>query len=59
MRMANCSRGGALRSTTTCVGLIFGSNARLQAVGDGEERFVRDFSFARDKVMMHDCFDLA
>ncbi|WP_101296847.1 catalase/peroxidase HPI [Halegenticoccus soli] len=48
----------------TRVDLIFGSNARLRAIAevygsdDGEEKFVRDFVDAWDKVMSLDRFDL-
>ena len=45
--------------------LIFGSNAELRALAevyacdDAEEKFVRDFAAAWDKVMNLDRFDLA
>jgi len=56
---------GALRWTGTRVDLIFGSNAQLRAIaevyasGDGQQKFVRDFVAAWDKVMNLDRFDLA
>jgi catalase-peroxidase len=46
------------------VDLIFGSNSELRAVSevyassDGQERFVRDFVKAWNKVMTLDRFDL-
>jgi catalase-peroxidase len=51
--------------TGTRVDLIFGSNSELRAVAevygceDSEEKFVRDFVAAWDKVMNLDRFDLA
>ncbi|MGB5676024.1 MAG: catalase/peroxidase HPI [Gemmatimonadota bacterium] len=56
---------GALKWTGTRVDLIFGSNSELRAVAevygcaDSEEKFVRDFVAAWDKVMNLDRFDLA
>ncbi len=56
---------GDLKWTGTRVDLIFGSNTELRAIAevygcqDGEERFVRDFVKAWDKVMSLDRFDLA
>jgi len=56
---------GELRWTGTRVDLIFGSNAQLRALAefyasaDAEEKFVRDFVAARNKVMTLDRFDLA
>ena len=49
----------------TAVDLVFGSNSQLRAIAevyasdDGEEKFVRDFVAAWDKVMNLDRFDLA
>jgi catalase-peroxidase len=56
---------GEVRWTGTRVDLVFGSNSELRAIAevygssDGEEKFVRDFVAAWDKVMMLDRFDLA
>jgi catalase-peroxidase len=56
---------GELRWTGTRVDLVFGSNSELRAIAevygssDGEERLVRDFVAAWDKVMGLDRFDLA
>jgi catalase-peroxidase len=56
---------GELKWTGTRVDLIFGSNSRLRAVAevygceDSQEKFVRDFIAAWDKVMNLDRFDLA
>jgi catalase-peroxidase len=55
---------GALKWTATEVDLVFGSNSELRAVAEtyavkgGEEKFVRDFAKAWNKVMMLDRFDL-
>ena len=55
---------GKLRWTATSVDLLFGSNSELRAVAevyassDGQERFVRDFVKAWNKVMMLDRFDV-
>ncbi|HVB71692.1 MAG TPA: catalase/peroxidase HPI [Acidimicrobiales bacterium] len=55
---------GALRWTGTRVDLVFGSNSQLRAIAevyasdDGQERFVRDFVAAWDKVMSLDRFDV-
>ncbi|WP_458206642.1 catalase/peroxidase HPI [Haladaptatus sp. NG-SE-30] len=55
---------GELAWTGTRVDLIFGSNSRLRAIADvyasddAEEKFVRDFVDAWDKVMSLDRFDL-
>lgn len=57
-------RTGDLKWTGTRVDLIFGSNTELRAIAevygcqDGEERFVKDFVKAWDKVMSLDRFDL-
>jgi catalase-peroxidase len=56
---------GALRWTATRVDLVFGSNAQLRALSevyasaDAQEKFLRDFVAAWDKVMCLDRFDLA
>ncbi|MDH3796464.1 MAG: catalase-peroxidase, partial [Flavobacteriaceae bacterium] len=56
---------GELKWTGTRVDLIFGSNSELRALaevyacGDAEEKFVKDFVAAWDKVMNLDRFDLA
>jgi catalase-peroxidase len=56
---------GALRWTGTRVDLIFGSNSQLRALAevyaqdDAQEKFVRDFVAAWNKVMNLDRFDVA
>jgi catalase-peroxidase len=56
---------GELKWTGTRVDLIFGSNSQLRAIAevyacaDAQERFVRDFVAAWNKVMNLDRFDLA
>jgi len=56
---------GEVRWTSTAVDLVFGSNSQLRAIAevyaasDGEEKLVRDFVAAWDKVMTLDRFDLA
>jgi catalase-peroxidase len=56
---------GDVRWTGTRVDLVFGSNSELRAIAevygssDAEEKFVRDFVAAWDKVMMLDRFDVA
>ena len=56
---------GELRWTGTRVDLIFGSNSQLRAISevygcdDSQEKFVRDFVAAWNKVMNLDRFDLA
>jgi len=58
-------RTGELRWTATAVDLVFGSNSQLRALcevyasDDSNEKFVRDFVAAWDKVMSLDRFDLA
>lgn len=53
-----------LKWTATEVDLVFGSNSELRAVAevyaydDGEERFIKDFARAWNKVMMLDRFDV-
>jgi catalase-peroxidase len=55
---------GEVRWTGTAVDLVFGSHSQLRALcevygsDDGQERFVRDFVAAWDKVMNLDRFDL-
>ncbi len=56
---------GKLKWTGTRVDLVFGSNSQLRAIAevyacdDAQEKFVRDFVAAWDKVMNLDRFDLA
>jgi catalase-peroxidase len=56
---------GEVKWTGTRVDLVFGSNSQLRALaevygsGDAQEKFVRDFVTAWDKVMNLDRFDLA
>jgi catalase-peroxidase len=56
---------GELKWTGSRFDLVFGSNAELRALAevyasdDGQEKFVRDFVAAWDKVMNLDRFDLA
>jgi catalase-peroxidase len=56
---------GQVRWTASAADLVFGSNSQLRAISeaygcdDSEERFVRDFVAAWDKVMNLDRFDLA
>jgi len=56
---------GEVKRTATAVDLVFGSNSQLRALAefygssDSQERFVRDFVAAWDKVMTLDRFDLA
>jgi len=56
---------GKIRWTGTRVDLVFGSNSQLRAVAevyasrDAQQKFVRDFVAAWDKVMNLDRFDLA
>ncbi len=56
---------GELKWTATRVDLIFGSNSQLRALAevygssDAQEKFVRDFVAAWNKVMNLDRFDLA
>ena len=54
-----------LKWTGTRVDIVFGSNSQLRAIAevyasdDAQEKFVRDFVAAWDKVMNLDRFDLA
>jgi catalase-peroxidase len=56
---------GEVRWTATAVDLVFGANSQLRAIAevyasdDANEKFVRDFVAAWDKVMNLDRFDLA
>ncbi len=56
---------GEIRWTASRVDLVFGSNSQLRAIAevyasdDAQEKFVRDFVAAWDKVMSLDRFDLA
>jgi catalase-peroxidase len=56
---------GEVKWTGTAVDLVFGSNSQLRglsevyAADDGEEKFVREFVAAWNKVMNLDRFDLA
>jgi catalase-peroxidase len=58
------AKSGDVRWTGTRVDLVFGSNSQLRAIAEaygesgGEERFIRDFIAAWDKVMNLDRFDL-
>ena len=55
---------GDVKWTASRVDLAFGSDSQLRALtevygaSDGQEKFVRDFVAAWDKVMMNDRFDL-
>jgi len=56
---------GEKKWTATRADLVFGSHAELRAIAevygcaDGQEKFVKDFVAAWDKVMNLDRFDLA
>jgi catalase-peroxidase len=56
---------GEVRWTATAADLVFGHHSQLRAISevygssDGQERFVRNFVAAWDKVMNLDRFDLA
>jgi catalase-peroxidase len=56
---------GDVKWTATAVDLVFGSSSQLRAISevyacdDAQEKFVRDFVAAWDKVMNLDRFDLA
>jgi len=56
---------GELKWTGSRVDLVFGSNSELRALAevyacdDAQEKFVRDFVAAWDKVMNLDRFDIA
>jgi catalase-peroxidase len=55
---------GEVKWTATAVDLVFGSSSQLRGISevyatdDSEEKFVRDFVAAWDKVMSLDRFDL-
>ncbi|MBV9821148.1 MAG: catalase/peroxidase HPI, partial [Actinobacteria bacterium] len=55
---------GSAKWTATAVDLVFGANSQLRALAevyasdDAQEKFVRDFVAAWDKVMMLDRFDV-
>jgi len=55
---------GKVKWTASCVNLVFGSNSQLRAITevyghhDSQEKFVRDFVAAWNKVMNLDRFDL-
>ena len=57
-------RTGAVKWTGTAVDLLFGSNSQLRAIAevygcsDSQEKFVRDFAAAWEKVMNMDRFDV-
>ncbi len=57
-------RTGQVKWTGTAVDLVFGSNSQLRAIAevyacdDSQQKFVRDFVAAWDKVMNLDRFDL-
>ena len=63
--MKERSQNGQSEWTGTRVDLIFGSNSQLRALAeayaraDAQEKFVRDFVAAWNKVMNLDRFDLA
>ena len=56
---------GEVKWTATAVDLVFGANSQLRGIAevyasdDANEKFVRDFVAAWDKVMNLDRFDLA
>jgi catalase-peroxidase len=58
-------KSGELKWTGTRVDLVFGSNSQLRALAevygcqDSQEKFVKDFVAAWNKVMNLDRFDLA
>ena len=62
---AATAQTGALKWTASRVDLVFGSNSQLRAIAevyacdDAQQKFVRDFVAAWDKVMNLDRFDLA
>lgn len=55
---------GEVKWTATPVDLIFGSHAELRSIAevyataDGQEKFLKDFAAAWNKVMMNDRFDV-
>ena len=60
-----CRKSGKAKWTGTRVDLVFGSNSELRALAevyataDAQEKFVKDFIAAWDKVMNLDRFDLS
>ena len=62
---ASDRKTGELKWTGTRVDLIFGSNSQLRALAevyastDAQEKFVKDFVAAWNKVMNLDRFDVA
>jgi len=60
----NERKSGTTKYTATRCDLIFGSNAQLRNIAevygadDGQERFVKDFVAAWDKIMMLDRYDV-
>ena len=58
------AKTGKVKWTASSVDLVFGSNAQLRAIAevyasdDGQEKFVRDFVAAWNKVMNMDRFDV-
>jgi catalase-peroxidase len=58
-------KAGAVKWTGTRADLVFGSNSQLRAISevyganDANEKFVKDFIAAWNKVMMLDRFDVA
>ena len=56
---------GEVRWTATAVDLVFGSHSQLRAIAefyasdDAQEKFVKDFVAAWDKVMNLDRFDVS
>jgi catalase-peroxidase len=60
-----CRKSGEVKATGTRVDLVFGSNSQLRALAevyassDAQEKFVKDFVAAWNKVMDLDRFDLA
>ncbi|MEQ8534387.1 MAG: hypothetical protein RIB86_21215, partial [Imperialibacter sp.] len=59
------AKTGKVKYTATRADLIFGSNSELRALaevygcGDSQQKFIKDFVKAWDKVMNLDRFDLA
>jgi catalase-peroxidase len=59
------SKTGEIEWTATAVDLVFGANSQLRAIAevygcaDGQQKFVKDFVAAWNKVMNLDRFDLA
>ena len=59
------AKSGAVKWTGSRVDLVFGSNSQLRALAevyacaDSQQKFVRDFVAAWDKVMNLDRFELA